>query len=108
MPPLLPSAPPLPEYDQPGSVFVYVASISASHASAATTNSHHDSRTSRANRGERSTRAAVLWRAGRFVLSESLCFENISLQRLLRAKHYHSKIGDGAANVMRLRPRACT
>ena len=82
-PPLLAIGAPVPEYDQPWSVLVYVARISASQMNAATMTSHHDSRTRRAKRGESgadSRRAATAaWRDDRRGSVASFLLKNIAL-----------------------------
>jgi hypothetical protein len=81
----------MPDVDHAGSLRVYVNSTIASHANAATTINHHDSRTSRSKRGEGvGSTAARRTAAAPFRRTETVSFllKNITLNVISHVVHY--------------------
>src|SRR4030095_4195488 len=81
-PPLFAIGAPTPDVDHAGSSRVYVESTSASQMNAATTMSHHDSRTRRAKRGDSVASVATVRPrdgVGRRKLAVSFLFKNMDL-----------------------------
>src|SRR5437879_6045896 len=81
----------MPEVDHAGSSRVYVQRTSASQRNAATTMSHHDSRTRRPKRGDSvvaGVAAGTTAAADRRKITASYRFKNRYLGRRLHAIHY--------------------